>query len=364
MSSIIIPYDPVAQEDIEYTCSHFDFSPLYNSSLLITGSSGLIGSQIIKTLIYLNYKENARIKIYALSRNAKKMMKIFGDSFRDIHYIENDITNKIDINDTIDFIIHGASITSSKLFIEKPVETINTAFCGTMNMLNFALNKKVKSFVYLSSMEIYGATSPSSGEIKETHYGYIDILNPRSSYSESKRMCECLCSCFAKEYSLPVKIARLGQVIGPGTDKEDARSPSQFSWCVIKNENIILKTTGETLRPSIYTRDVIIGIFILLIKGKNAGAYNLANKNTAVSISDTAKMIANTIGNNSIEVLFKLDEHTGYAPDLYLKLNTDKIESLGWKAEIDLEESYRRMIQSLRYRFLSNNKPEQTGETT
>jgi nucleoside-diphosphate-sugar epimerase len=200
-------------------------------------------------------------------------------------------------------------------------------------------------------MEVFGAVDESSTEIKENDYGYIDILNPRSSYSESKRMCECLCSCFTKEYNMPIKIARLAQIVGPGTGRNDNRAPAQFSWSVIRNEDIILKTRGKTLRPSIYTRDAVTGIYTLLIKGKNGESYNLANKKTSASISDTANMIANAISENAIKVIYKIDEHTPYAPDLYLKLNTDKIEALGWKAEVDLEEAYRRMIQSLQCRF-------------
>jgi dTDP-glucose 4,6-dehydratase len=163
-------------------------------------------------------------------------------------------------------------------------------------------------------------------------------------------MCECLCVCYAQEYGLPVKIARLTQVVGAGMDYHDTRVAAQFARSVIENKDIVLKTEGKTLRPLVYTRDAIAGMFTILLKGINGQAYNVANKTTAVSIRETAEMIAKKIANNAINVVFDIDIPAEYAPNLNLRLvlNTEKIEKLGWKAEVGLEETYRRMIESMR----------------
>jgi dTDP-glucose 4,6-dehydratase len=250
----------------------------------------------------------------------------------------------------VDYIIHGASITASKTFVEKPVETIETAYLGTRAMLNFAKTKEVKSFVYLSSMEVFGITDTRLREVKESDYGYIDILNPRSSYSESKRMCECLCACYAKEYDVPVKIARLVQVVGTGVDYNDSRVGAQFARSVIENKDIVLKTEGKTLRPCIYTRDAVAGVVTVLLKGAKGLAYSIANKNTAVTIREIAEMVVEKIAQNKIKVVFDTGHvPVEYAPNLnlILNVNTALIQSLGWNAEVGLEESYRKMIKSM-----------------
>jgi nucleoside-diphosphate-sugar epimerase len=342
------PDDSILQEDLEYLAEQFIFSDFYNSSVLVTGATGLIGSQLVKYFLCLNRVKDAGINIYAFIRDDVKAKKIFNDVYNKINFVIGDIKSIPFIDGPVDYIIHGASETASRTFIENPVETIDTAYTGTRTMLEFAHAKKVKSFVYLSSMEVFGITD--SREVKESDYGYIDILNPRSSYSESKRLCECLCACYAKEYNVPVKIARLVQVLGAGVDYNDSRITAQFARSVIENKDIVLKTDGKTRRPCIYTRDAIAGICTVLLKGNAGEAYSVANADTTATIFETAEMIADKIANNSIKVTLDIDDTAKYAPNLNLNLNLNRVRALGWKAEIGLEEAYRRMIDSMRER--------------
>ena len=193
-------------------------------------------------------------------------------------------------------------------------------------------------------MEVFGITDTRLQEVKESDYGYIDILNPRSSYSEGKRMCECLCAGYAAEYDVPVKIARLTQTLGAGINYNDTRVAAQFMRSVIENKDIVLKTEGKTRRPIVYISDAISGILTVLLKGKNGESYTIANRNTVATIRETAEMIAHTIAKDKIKVVFDIDVPKEYAPNLNLNLNTDKLESLGWEACIGLEDAYRRMI--------------------
>jgi dTDP-glucose 4,6-dehydratase len=350
MYSVESPFDPIVQEDIEYLVKYFDFSALYNSTVLVSGATGLIGSQLVKVLSCLNRIKGANITIYALIRDTHKAQTVFQElyEYEKIRFVVHDIRQKPVFNGIVDYVIHGASITASRTFIEKPVETIDTAYMGTRAMLDFAKEKQVKGLVYLSSMEVFGNTDRRLPDIKENDYGYIDILNPRSSYSESKRMCECLCICHAKEYGLPVNIARLTQVVGPGIDYHDTRVAAQFARSVIENQDIVLKTEGKTLRPIVYTRDAIAGIFAVLLKGQKGEAYTIANKTSAITIRETAEMIIKKIADNRIKLILDINIPAEYAPNLNLNLNTTKLESLGWKAEVGIEEAYRRMVESLK----------------
>jgi dTDP-glucose 4,6-dehydratase len=315
----------------------------------VSGATGLIGSHLVKVLSGLNRIKGADITVFALIRDTHKARSIFQElyGYEKIHFIVHDIRQKPSLNDNIDYIIHSASITTSRTFIEKPVETIDTAYMGTRTMLDFAKEKQVKGLVYLSSMEVFGITDALLPEVKENNYGYIDILNPRSSYSESKRMCECLCACYAREYDLPITIARLTQIVGPGIDYYDTRVAAQFARSVIENKDIVLKTEGKTLRPIVYTRDALTGIFTVLLKGKNGEAYTVANKASAITIRETAEMVIEKIADNKIKLIFDINVPAEYAPNLNLNLNTTKLESLGWKAEVGIEEAYRRMIESM-----------------
>lgn len=335
-------------EDIQQIVKSVDMSELKNNSVFVTGATGLIGSFVIRVLLYLNRELDFNVNIIGLIRNKDKAEKVFGDDCanKSIRWIIGDIRN-FNLEGNVDYIIHGASVTSSQDFLYKPVETITTALYGTEKILETAKELKVKSLVYLSSMEVFGITDTRLDEVRESDYGYIDILNPRSSYSEGKRLCECLCASYASEYDVPVKIARLTQTLGAGIDYNDSRVAAQFMRSVIENKDIVLKTEGKTRRPIVYISDAVSGIFTILLKGQAGESYTVANKKTIATIRETAEMIAGNIAKDKIKVVFEIDVPKEYAPNLNLNLNTDKLESLGWKAKVDLEESYRRMMESV-----------------
>jgi dTDP-glucose 4,6-dehydratase len=147
-------------------------------------------------------------------------------------------------------------------------------------------------------------------------------------------------------------MARLVQVVGAGIDYNDTRVAAQFARSVIENKDIVLKTEGKTRRPCIYTRDAIAGICTVLLKGSAGEAYSVANVDTTATIRETAEMIVEKIAGNNIKMLFDIDVLAEYVPNLNINFNLklDRIKSLGWKAEVGLEEAYRRMIESMRER--------------
>lgn len=350
--------DRILTEDFEYIFQNYDFSFLNGKSVFITGATGLLGKHLCLYLLYLNKKNNADIHVYALVRNIEKAEKVFGEEYKKsaITFVKGDVTfpniAKCDRNEVIpphiDYVIHGASITASKDFVISAVETIDTAVNGTLNMLRFAKSKNADGFVYLSSMEAFGITD-GNGEVREKDLGYIDVTSPRSSYMESKRMCENLCACFSAEYELNTKCIRLAQVFGPGINSNDTRVATYFARCVIENKNIVLKTEGRTKRPVLYTRDAVSAILTVLKSGSKGEIYTAANPETFVTIRDTAELIVQKIAGGKIKVTFDIQGTPAeYAPNLNLNLNVDKLCSLGWKPTVGLEEAYRRMIGEMR----------------
>ena len=178
----------------------------------------------------------------------------------------------------------------------------------------------------------------------EKDYGFIEILTPRGSYPESKRMVENLCISYGSEYGVPVKIARLTQTFGAGVTKSDNRVFAQFAKSVIDKKNIVLHTQGRTKRCYCYTTDAITAIYTILTKGENNTAYNVANKNTYISIYDMAK----SLENENTKVVIEADnENHGYNPEMQICLDTQKLENLGWSAKTPLDEMFRRLICSM-----------------
>lgn len=326
----------IFEEDIKNIINYFDMSVFDGKTILVTGATGLIGKLCVKSLLNSGYNT----QVIALVRDEEKAKNIFGESKR-LTYLVQDINQRINTTRRVDYIIHAASTTSSKDFVEKPVETIYTAINGSRNVLEFAKNKRLEGMVYLSSLEIYGVNEKEN--IKERDYGYIDILNPRSSYSESKKMVETMCISYGTEYGVPVKIARLAQTFGAGVSISDNRVFAQFAKAIINKENIILHTKGETKRNYCYTTDAVRGIFTILTKGENNNAYNVANENSYCSISEMAHLLENEY----TKVEYKIDEvNRGYNPTVKIALNTEKLNALGWEAKVNLKEMFDRLIMN------------------
>ena len=347
--------NPIIESDIQELIKRKKyFEPFIGATILVTGATGLLGSLLVKSLSRYAYENNKNIKIYACCRNKEKFYSVFeGYKIDNIVPIFSDIID-LDISKyTVDYIIHAASTTDSKDFVEKPVDTITILVEGTKNLLFQCVEKSIKGFIYLSSLEVYGTFPGYSGikNVPETDYGYIEPVSVRSSYSESKRLVETLCKACLSQYGVPVKIARLCQAFGAGVQYNDNRVFAQFARSVIEGRDIILKTKGETVRNYCYTTDAIAGILTVLAHGKAGEPYNIANKNTTISIADMANLFCELCPKSKSKVVFDIAEDVGklgYNPMVKLQLDSSKLEQLGWKAEIDLEEMIRRLIGSLK----------------
>lgn len=343
----------IIQEDIEYIINHnLDWNILSNSTVLISGASGFLPSYIVETLVYLNEKQNKNIKIIALVRNKEKALKRFEHhkNIKDLEFLVQDVCETININSEkkIDYIIHAASNASPKFYGTDPVGTINANVLGTVNLLKLAKEKSVKSFLFFSSGEVYGEVKENQIPTKENDYGYIDLLNVRSCYAESKRIGENLCVSWHHQYGIPIKIIRPFHTYGPGMDLNDGRVFADFVSDVIKNRNIVMKSDGSNTRAFCYISDFTVGMFSALLKGEIGVAYNVGfNKET--SIVGLAKMLVRLFPEKNLKVMM----NNSYVSKEYLKSTVkrtcpdiSKIKSLGWEPKIEIEEGFKRTILS------------------
>lgn len=334
----------ILREDMERICAScfIDWDKLRGKTVLITGATGLIGFNLIHALDYASEKLGLGLRVLAVVRDIDKARRMLPEVSFIVSDVESLEAGRID--GPIDYVVHGASPTASRYFVEHPAETIATALEGTANVLRLAREKNVSGLVYLSSMEAYGHVGEER-LLSESDLGFVDPLKPRSSYPESKRMCEAMCAAYAHEYGLPAKIVRLALTFGPGVSYDDNRICEECIRCVIEKRDIVLRTTGSKKCCYIYTADAVSAILAVLLNGEAGHAYNAANPATYCSVREMAEMVSREVsgGITGVRLDLSLDSSMYPAPG-YLKLDTSALEALGWRPSLNLRDMFLQTI--------------------
>ncbi|QHQ60682.1 NAD-dependent epimerase/dehydratase family protein [Anaerocolumna sedimenticola] len=330
---------------------------LENHSILITGGTGLIGSVLVDSLIYRNEEKNAGIDLWVLTRNEEVLRERFGEYLDKeyFHYLIQDVSNQIDIDDPIDFIIHGASKGDPYSFAHDPVGVMNANYLGTYQVLELARRKNCTKVLFISSGEVYGIVDVKSrsiienGErgIKETEYGYLDVLNPRSCYASSKRAAETLCLAYINQYSMNVCIARPCHTYSATMLYSDKRVIGEFIRHGLQKQNIIMKSEGTQLRSYCYVADTATGVFCILLNGESCLAYNIANRNSIVTIKELAYIIAKKSAVKVRIIKPGEVEKKGYSGIEHAVLDPAELEKLGWQPRYDLPNGIDRIVRIL-----------------
>ncbi|KLU15991.1 MULTISPECIES: NAD-dependent epimerase/dehydratase family protein [Xenorhabdus] len=342
--------DTILLEDLEFIAAKiFKSGHFSNSSVLVTGATGLVGSFLVKSMLYANKALGTNINVLASVRNTEKARNTFTDFISDtnLEFVTANLLEPINLEQKVDFIVHTASITASKEMVENPTGVLFTAFESTKNLLDYVKAHPHCKMVYISSMEYYGQVTDEFSNVTEDKLGYIDLNKPRSCYPESKRVCESLCNAYAAQYDLSVCSARLAQTFGAGVPFSDNRVFAQFAKSALNDTNIVLHTTGESEGNYCYTADAVYAIFLLLFKGEKGQSYNVAHNHS--TIINMARLVNEKLADNKIKVEVRIPEdlsNYGYAPTVKLKLNSDKLRDLGWEPSMDLENMFRRMCES------------------
>jgi nucleoside-diphosphate-sugar epimerase len=321
---------------------------LLGTNIMIAGATGLIGSCLVESLMK-NPKRN--YNVYALGRNECRAHQRFSEFSNDkaFHFIKFDVTKPFDKNIRFDYIIHTASDANPKFYATQPVEVMKANVNGVINMMEYGLAHDMKRFLYVSSGEIYG--EGNGGVLNEEYSGYVDCLKLRSCYPSSKRAAETLCISYIEEYGADAVIARPCHVYGPHFTDSDNRVYAQFIRNVLDGKNIIMKSNGKQLRSWCYVIDCVSALLYILLKGEKGHAYNIADKNSCVTIRELAEMIAKSEGKRVNIVVPPDSESKGYNVVTNSVFSTTKLESLGWSVSGSMEEKIRKTILSERERW-------------
>ena len=327
---------------------------LYGQSIYISGASGMIASYITAYLIWLNERYSADIQIFVGVRSKEKAKNRFGAYAQKeyFHILEQDVNLPIICAQHFDYMIHAASLASPQYYGCNPVETMLPNVIGTNTLLIRARHDGVKGFLFFSSGSVYG-TIDNGGIIKEENRGLFDFLHRGNVYGESKRCGEALCTAYYNEYQVPVKIARIYHTYGPTADIEnDTRVFSEFVKSILHNNSIIIRSTGEDRRSFCYISDAAVGLLKILLSGEKGEVYNMGNPYTFVSINELANLLVETFPEYHLQIIREKRNDKGYnaSPEKRIaSVSTEKLEHLGWKPSVSIQEGFLRMIRGIEY---------------
>jgi nucleoside-diphosphate-sugar epimerase len=348
--------NPVVLEDmLIISRAALPWEKLNKKTVLITGGSGFLASYLVQSLLVIRRLYDLDIKIECVVRNVKSATERFqawaGES--DFHIVHQDISEPLKDNFPLaDFIIHSASQASPKYYGVDPVGTLRTNSVGTMYLLEHAIKSHAEKFLFFSSGEVYGVPGDSTQLIGEGNYGYLDPMNVRSCYAESKRIGETMCASWAKQYGINASVVRPFHTYGPSMSLDDGRVFADFVADVIASRDIALKSDGLAMRPFCYLADATIGFLTVLLKGNISEAYNIGNPEAEISIRDLAVLISKLFPERNINIQFNSRESSSeYLNSVVSRANPDisKAKDLGWNPIFNLEDGFRRTIQSFLY---------------
>lgn len=341
---------------IEDVCSvaelDLPWEKFQDKSVLITGATGLIGSFLVDVLMERNRKYQMNCKVYVLGRSEDKARGRFEgywniDTFEFVLYDVN-IPLILKEGEQVDYVLHLASNTHPVAYATDPIGTITANVIGLQNILNFAFEHKTQRVAFASSNEIYGENRGDIECFDEDYCGYINSNTLRAGYPESKRCGEALCQAYIKQKKMDIVIPRLTRSYGPTLLKSDTKALSQFLQKGIEGEDIVLKSAGTQFFSYTYVADAVSGLLTVLMKGKCGEAYNISDKASDIQLKNLAGIIAEYAGKKVVFEIPDTIEALGYSKATKARLDSSKLQGLGWKARFSIKEGIYRTLDILK----------------
>jgi len=299
---------------------------------LITGGAGFLGSHMCDKLVDEGHQVICVDNLLTGSR--ENIAHLLGN--KRFSFIKHDVTEPLQVEGKLDYILHFASPASPKDYLRYPIETMRAGAFGTYNMLELAREKEA-TFLLASTSEVYG--DPEMNPQPETYCGHVNPVGPRSVYDEAKRYAEALTMAYHRKHGVDIRIARIFNTYGPRMKFDDGRVLPSFMVQALRGEPLTVYGDGSQTRSFCYVTDLIDGIYKLLISNVSEPV-NLGNPDE-ISILDLAKEIIDIVKSNSGIVHVSLPEDD---PKVR-KPRIDKAkELLGWTPRVERREGIKRLM--------------------
>lgn len=350
--------NPIILEDINNILSaDLPWHLFKNKTVVVSGAAGFLPAYMVECLAELN-RRNGNIRIIGLVRNVEKATARLSHLLQDgVELFHHDISLPLPSGfPRADYVIHAASQASPKFYGIDPVGTLKANSMGTAYLLDYAKDSQADGFLFFSSGDVYGQPLLPDQLLKETDFGYLDPVEVRSCYAESKRIGETMCASWAKQYNLHTTIVRPFHTYGPGMALDDGRVFADFVADIISNRNIHLKSDGSAIRPFCYLADATLGFFTVMLKGRSGGAYNVGNPDAETSIAQLAETLVKLFPAKKLSVVF---EHRD-AGSVYMKSpvhrtcpSIAKANDLNWYPTCGIQDGFKRTISSFEVQVAS-----------
>ena len=303
-------------------------------TILVCGGAGFIGSNLCS---YLLNKGEKVICVDNFSTGNMDNVKDFDSPLFSI--IKHDITEPLEIDESIDEIYNLASIASLPHYLNRPIDTLKTNVIGALNLLELAFENDAK-ILQTSTSEVYG--DPLEHPQKESYRGNVNPIGVRACYDEGKRAAETLFFDFNRIYSTKIKVVRIFNTYGPNMDPYDGRVVSNFIIQSLKGEDITVYGDGSQTRSFCYIDDMIEGLYRMMNSREDfLGPVNLGNPEEFTILDLAQKVIQKT--NSESEIIFcplPSDDPSKRKPDISLAK-----KELDWEPNVKLDEGLDKTIE-------------------
>jgi UDP-glucuronate decarboxylase len=343
----------IVEEDVSAILDDLEptLAALQGSTLLVTGATGFLCGWLVETVAALNARGSGEpCRVIAVDNQitgrAERLADLGGEWLR---VIAHDVVKPLELEESVDWIIHGASIASPPIYRRFPLETIDVNVSGTRHALERARTDGCRGILHISSSEVYGDPDPAFVPTNEEYVGRVSFIGPRACYDESKRLSETLCMTFRRLYDLPVKIVRPFNVYGPGQRLDDGRIMPDVIGALVRREPISLFSDGRATRAFCYVTDAIRALWLVLLRGEGGEIFNVGNDEEEISIADLAARAANVGGPPPLPVVFAASDDSDYLSDNPQRRCPDLAKlrsSFPWQPQVPLASGLERTYRS------------------
>jgi len=294
--------------------------------VVITGAAGFLGSHLAETLLDMGFSV---VGIDNLVTGDKA--NIAHLRTRDFEFSRQNVSDHIKVAGRVDYVLHWASPASPIDYDQLKIPTLKVGSLGTHNALGLA-KAKGAVFVMASTSEVYG--DPLEHPQKETYWGNVNPVGPRSVYDEAKRFAEAITFAYHREHKIDTKIVRIFNTYGPRMRLNDGRAVPAFASQALRNEDVTLFGDGSQTRSFTYVSDLVDGVIKLMLS-KEHGPINIGNPDGEMTMKAIAEVIIRMTGSKSKLVYRPLpkDDPKQRKPDITLARTL-----LGWEPKVALEQ--------------------------